>query len=350
MTPTAATMTGPQPATAALPGLVLPAVRPIATATARPGSGGTRAWGRLADLSSRLAGILRMDVLRRSTIVQPQLLVFAANHGIADEGVSLFGQEATRHRVLALLSGESPVQRLASAQGIGMTVVDAGVAVPLVPPDGCPAPVPLLPRKIGYGTRNMVLRPAMSAEQAVAAMRAGMDVVRHLPGNAVLIGEASTASTASATLLLSRLCGVPLIDACGQHPDMSEDMTRHKLEKLFVVASRHRKAVRPFDALVAMGGFDLAMMAGAMIQAAGEGRLVVVDGFVACAAALVARGLVPAMADYLVYSHLSVDPGHCLLMIHLQDRPLLDMELRIGQGAGALLAWPLIQSALQLEL
>lgn len=353
MSHAAATEIDPPPAPSVLPGLSLPAVRPVAVAASasRPGAGDTSAWGRLADLAARLAGILRMDVQHRPGIVQPQLLVFAADHGIADEGVSRFGQEATRHRVHALLAGDSPVHRMAGEQGIGMTVVDAGVAVPLTPPDGGQAPAaPLLPRKIGYGTRNMVLRPAMSVEQAVAAMRAGMDVVRHLPGNAVLIGETSTASTASAILLLSRLCGVPLVDACGQHPDLTEEMARHKLEKLFAVASRHRKAVSPFDALVAMGGFDLAMMAGAMVQAASEGRLVVVDGFVASAAALVARGLVPATADYLVYSHLSADPGHRLLMIHLQDRPLLDMELRIGQGAGALLAWPLIRSALELEL
>lgn len=340
--------TDPPPAPAALPGLSFPPVRPVAAAC--PGAADTSPWGRLADLSTRLTAILSMDRLRRHAQVQPQLLVFAADHGIADEGVSRFGQEATRHRVNALLAGESPVYRMASGLGIAMTVVDAGVAVPLTPVNGQPGLVTLLPRKIGYGTRNMVLRPAMSVEQGVAALRAGMDVVRSLPGDTVLIGEAGAASTASAILLLSRLCGVPLADACGQHPDLSEAMTRHKLEKLYAVASRHRKAVTPFDALVAMGGFDLAMMTGAMIQAASEGRLVVVDGFVASAAALVARGLVPATADYLVFAHLSAHPGHRLLMIHMQDRPLLDMELRIGQGAGALLAWPLIRSALELKL
>ena len=329
----------------ALPdGLHLPTVLPASPS----GQPNRSEWGRMANLANRVGAVLRKDSLRRPGLVQPQLLVFAADHGIADEGVSRFGQEATRHRVEALVQGNTDVNRMARDAGVALTVVDAGISVPLTPAPATEAGAPLLSRKIAYGTRNMVLRSAMSTEQTIAAMRAGMDVVRHLPGNAVLVAETGVANTSSAILMLSRLCGVPLADACGHHPDLSDEMARHKLEKLFAAATRHRKAVRPFEVLVTMGGFELAMMAGAMIQAASEGRLVVVDGFVAGAAALVARGLVPAVSDYLVYSHLSVDPGHRLLMIHLQDRPLLDMELRLGQGAGALLAWPLILAAEQL--
>lgn len=329
----------------ALPdGLHLPTVLP----TSSSGPTNRAEWGRMARLADRIGAILRKDSQRRPGLVQPQLLVFAADHGIADEGVSRYGQEATRHRVEALVQGSADVNRMARDSGVALTVVDAGISVPLTPAQATEAGAPLLSRKIGYGTRNMVLRSAMSTEQTIAAMRAGMDVVRHLPGNAVLVAETGVGNTSSAILMLSRLCGVPLADACGHHPDLSDEMARHKLEKLFAAATRHRKAVRPFEVLVNMGGFELAMMTGAMIQAASEGRLVVVDGFVAGAAALVARGLAPAVSDYLVYSHLSVDPGHRLLMIHLQDRPLLDMELRLGQGAGALLAWPLIRAAEQL--
>lgn len=332
----------------ALPeGLHLPSVLPVdvpPSTNVEPSE-----WGRLAALSRRMAGVLRRDVQRREDLVQPQLLVFAADHGIADEGVSRFGQDATRDRVEALLSGQTAINRMALQAGVALTVVDAGVAVPLTTTVGDKPPVSLLSRKIGYGTRNMVLRPAMSVEQTVAAMRAGMDIVRHLPGNALLMGEAGVASTSAAVLLLSRLCGVPLADACGHHPDLSDELNKHKLEKLFAAATRHRKSVKTFDALVSMGGFDLAMMTGAMIQAASEGRLVVVDGFAASACALVARGLSPHVGDYLVYSHLSADPGHRLMMIHLQDRPLLDMELRVGLGAGALTAWPLIRAARDLR-
>ena len=129
--------------------------------------------------------------------------------------------------------------------------------------------------------------------------------------------------------------GAGLDDA--QHPQ--------RIEKLSAAASRHRKALGPFDALAALGGFEIAMMVGAMLQAAHERRVVVVDGYVAGAAALVARSLMPAVADYLVFAHRSAEGGHRLMLIHLQAQPLLDMGMRMGQGTGALLAWPLLLAA-----
>jgi len=279
----------------------------------------------------------------------PQILVFAADHGIADEGVSAFPQAVTSQRVTQILTGQAPVNALTRLQGFDLTVIDAGLANPLTLPESHQGHVPLLLRKIGYGTRNMVLSPAMSLAQAVAALHAGMDVVRHLPGNVVALGDVGVGNTSCAALLLSRLCGVPLADACGrdheQEGDLADTEQRQKLEKLFAAATRHRKAVSPLAALAAMGGFEIAMMAGAMVQAASERRIVLVDGFVAGTAALVARSLRPAVADYLVYSHRSAEPGHRLLLIHLQAQPLMDMELRVGQGIGTLLAWPLLLAA-----
>lgn len=279
----------------------------------------------------------------------PQMLVFAADHGIADERVSAFPQAVTCQRATQILTGRAPVNALSRLHGFDLTVIDAGLANPLNLPADDPSQVPLLLRKIGYGTRNMVLSPAMSVAQAVSALHAGMDVVRHLPGNVVALGDVGVGNTSCAALLLSRLCGVPLADACGRDHDQEggppDDERRHKLEKLFEAATRHRKAVSPLAALAAMGGFEIAMMAGAMVQAASERRVVLVDGFVAGAAALVARSLRPAVADYLIYSHRSAEPGHRLLLIHLQAQPLMDMELRVGQGVGALLAWPLLLAA-----
>ncbi|MEZ5701646.1 MAG: nicotinate-nucleotide--dimethylbenzimidazole phosphoribosyltransferase [Burkholderiaceae bacterium] len=202
-----------------------------------------------------------------------------------------------------------------------------------------------MPRKIGYGTRNMVLRPAMSPEQVVAAMRAGMDVVRHLPGNVIALGDVGVGSTSCATLLLVRLCGVPLEDACGRGSGLDDAQFKIKLEVLQQTLRRHRKAVTPMEILAAMGGFEIAMMVGAMLQAASERRVVVIDGFVSTAAALVARALSPNVMDYLIFAHRSAEPGHRLMLIHLQVQPVVDMELRMGQGLGTLLAWPLIKAA-----
>jgi len=308
------------------------------------------ALGRIEQLVLQLARIQKAGPFAFDLLAfdSPQMVVFAGDHGISDEGVSLFPQDTTKQRVLQMLQGTATVNALADMHGFDLTVVDAGVASHITLPDSARSRVPLQLRKIGYATRNMVLSPAMSVPQAVAALHAGMDVVHHLPGNVLALGDVGVGSTSCAALLLSRLCGVPLADACGRGSGLDETQVQHKLEKLFAAASRHRKATSTLDALAALGGFEIAMMAGAMLQAASERRVVLVDGFVAGAAALVARGLVPAVEDYLVYAHRSAEPGHRLLLIHLQAQPLLDMELRIGQGVGTLLAWPLLLAAQRL--
>lgn len=311
------------------------------------------ALGRLESLALQLARIQSTSAegFQRLALDTPQMVVFAADHGITDEGVSAFPQGATQQRVQALLAGNAPVHALASLHGFDLTVVDAGVASQLPAPPGGAWRTRLLERKIGYGTRNMLLSAAMSPAQAQAALRAGMDVVRHLPGNVVALGDVGVGSTSCAALLLSRLCGVPLADACARDatpPGRDPLLPQNKRDKLLAVARRHRQAVKPLDVLATMGGFEIAMMAGAMLQAASERRVVLIDGYVAGAAALVARGLRPAVADYLVFGHRSAAPGHRLLLIHLQAQPLLDMELRVGQGVGALLAWPLLLAAQRL--
>jgi nicotinate-nucleotide--dimethylbenzimidazole phosphoribosyltransferase len=310
------------------------------------------ALGRLGQLVLQLAAIQATDERRfeRITLISPQLLVFAADHGVADEGVSAFPQAATLRRVLHMLQGQASVNRLVDLQGFELSVVDAGVATHIRLPDDAPPVVPLQLRKIGYGTRNITLSPAMSRAQAVAGLHAGMDVVRHLPGNVLAIGSVGVAGSACASLILSRLCGVQLSDACGVNAGNGQDeaLAQRKLERLFAAASRHRKATAPLDVLAAMGGYEIAMMVGAMLQAASERRVVLVDGFVAGAAALIARCLVPEVDGYLVMAHRSSEPGHRLLLIHLQTQPLLDMELHMGQGMGALLAWPMLLAAQRL--
>jgi nicotinate-nucleotide--dimethylbenzimidazole phosphoribosyltransferase len=306
-----------------------------------------RALGRMETLALQLARILHPEPKPHHEVAlkKPQLLIFAGDHGIADEGVSHFPQETTRQRVLQILRGKAQINAMAEHNGFDLTVVDAGVASPLLDSNHSLTEVPLLERKIGYGTRNILLSPAMSATQAISALHAGMDVVRHLPGNALALGDVGVGSTSIAALLLSRLCGVPLGDACGKGSGLDDAQQELKLQKLFKAARRHRKAVRPMAVLAALGGFEIAMMAGAMLQAASERRVVLVDGFVGGSAALVARALVPEVIDYLVFSQRSSEAGHRLMLIHLQSQPLMDMELRMGQGMGTMLAWPLLKAA-----
>ena len=293
------------------------------------------------------AGPLHFDLLAFDS---PQVVVFAGDHGIGDEGVSTTPPGATRQRVLQILRGQAPINTVAAMQGFDLTVVDAGMASHLTEGSdtaGATA-VPLLLRKIAYGTRNMTMGPAMSLAQAASALHAGMDVMRHLPGNVVALGDVGAGNSICAALLLSRLCGVPLAEACGQDPaeaDSTSTPAKNKLDVLFAAARRHREATSPLAAVAALGGFEIAMMAGAMLQAASERRVVLVDGFVSGSAALVARGFSPAVTDYLVFAHRAAHPGHGLLLRHLQVTPLMDLGLRLGQGVGALLAWPLLQTA-----
>ncbi|MEZ5704362.1 MAG: nicotinate-nucleotide--dimethylbenzimidazole phosphoribosyltransferase [Burkholderiaceae bacterium] len=353
--PTEPTLAKHAPRTESAPELLLPEVRPANNAALafelhqlfRSTLVHDEALGRVKALALQLAQIQHAPAQSFEKVVleQPQLVVFAADHGICDEGVSVFPQEATRQRVLHMLRGKGSTNALATLNGVQLSLVDAGVASHLLPADHGRTAVPLLPRKIGYGTRNMVLRPAMSPEQVVAAMRAGMDVVRHLPGNVIALGDVGVGSTSCATLLLVRLCGVPLEDACGRGSGLDDAQFKIKLEVLQQTLRRHRKAVTPMEILAAMGGFEIAMMVGAMLQAASERRVVVIDGFVSTAAALVARALSPNVMDYLIFAHRSAEPGHRLMLIHLQVQPVVDMELRMGQGLGTLLAWPLIKAA-----
>ena len=289
----------------------------------------------------------------RIELRQPQVVVFAADHGLADEGVSAYPQAVTVQMVLNMLQGGAAVNVLARQHGFGMTVVDAGVATPIpalpasatLITSGNDSRTRLLSHRMGPGTRNMAHGPAMTEAQALATLQQGMAVVRELPGNVVAFGEMGIGNTSSASLLLAALSDVPLEAVVGRGTGLSDDQLTHKQRVLHKMAQLHAAARTPLAALAAVGGFEIAMMAGAMLQAASERRVVLVDGFIAGAASLVARGLNPHCADYLVYTHRSAEAGHRLMLNQLQAQPLLDLGMRLGEGSGALVAWPLVQSA-----
>lgn len=296
------------------------------------------ALGALESLALQLGLIQRTE---SPALHQPQMVVFAADHGIAAEGVSAYPQAVTVQMVGNMLAGGAAINVFARQHGFALQVVDAGVAAEL------PAHPRLLARKIALGTKNLCQEPAMSRLEAQAALTAGMQVMQALPGNVVAFGEMGIANTSPAALLLARLTGVSLLEATGRGTGLDDAQLRHKQAVLARALARH-PATEPLDVmgeLAALGGFEIAMMMGAMLQAASERRVVLVDGFIAGAAALAAQALAPAVRDYLVFCHRSAETGHRLLLAHLQARPLLELDLRLGEGTGALLAWPLVQSA-----
>ena len=294
------------------------------------------ALGQLESLALQLGLIQRSDSLE---LDQPQLLVFAADHGVAAEGVSAFPQAVTMQMVANMLAGGAAINVLARQHGFALHVVDAGVASDLADHPQ------LIKRKIAHGTHNLATGPAMTAHQLHAALQAGSDVLASLPGNLVAFGDMGIANTSPAALLLHRLAGVAVNDATGRGTGLTDPQLVHKQNVLTQAAALHQAAKEPLDVLAALGGFEIAMMTGAMLQAASERRVILVDGFIAGSAALAACRLAAAAKDYMVFCHRSAEHGHHLMLAHLNARPLLDLDMRLGEGTGALLAWPLVQSA-----
>lgn len=185
----------------------------------------------------------------------------------------------------------------------------------------------------------------MSIDQCATAIAAGKNLLRSKPGNALLLGEMGIGNTSSAALLLARLQGLPVADCTGRGTGLDDAALARKVAVLQEVLDLHAQAQAPLQALAAFGGFEIAMMVGAVLQAALERRVIVVDGFIASSAVLVAARLQPAVLERCVFAHRSNESGHRLMLEALQAEPLLDLGLRLGEGSGAALAWPLLESA-----
>ena len=297
------------------------------------------ALGRLEALALQIGLIQQTE---HPQLREPQLVVFAADHGLAAQGVSAYPSDVTAQMVENFLAGGAAVSVLARQHGLALTVVDAGVRSVIAPRAG------LLDRKVAPGTADASLGPAMSTAQCAQAIEQGGAVVRGLPGNALLLGEMGIGNTSSAALLLARLGGHDIAACVGRGTGLDDAGLARKLAVLRRVLERHTGCDAPLAALAALGGFEIAMLVGAALQAAAERRVIVVDGFIVGAAILVAARLDPALLACCVFSHRSDEAGHALMLAQLGAEPLLDLGLRLGEGSGAALAWPLIDSALRL--
>ena len=259
--------------------------------------------------------------------------------------------EALMLRLGLILGSEAPVLRApqmlvcAADHGLALTVADCGVARAIPARDAAPGAPRLASCRIAAGTQDASLGPAMTQAQCAQALANGMTIVRGLPGNALLLGEMGIGNTSAASLLLSRLSGVPLADCVGAGTGLDEAGIARKRAVLQQALDANAGATEPLAALAALGGFEVATLTGAVLQAASERRVVVVDGFITSAAVLVAARLAPAVLQRCVFAHRSGERGHALMLAALGAEPLLDMGLRLGEGSGAALAWPLLDSA-----
>ena len=298
--------------------------------------------GRLEQLALRIGQILGTESPR---LEQPQMVVFAGDHGLAARGVSAFPSDVTWQMVENFLAGGAAVSVLARQHGLALTVVDCGVARDIAPRAAVPGQPQLLLRKVAAGTQDASIGPAMGAAQCAQALQNGREVVRGLPGNALLLGEMGIGNTSVASLLLARLCGVSLGDCTGAGTGLDAAGVARKRAVLAQALQANAGAVEPLDALAALGGFEVATLVGAVLQAAAERRVIVVDGFITSAAVLVASRIAPQVLQRCVFAHRSGERGHTLMLAQMQAEPLLELGLRLGEGSGAALAWPLLQSA-----
>jgi nicotinate-nucleotide--dimethylbenzimidazole phosphoribosyltransferase len=292
--------------------------------------------GRLETLSKRIGLILGSET---PELLSPQLVVFAGDHGLVSRGVSAYPSDVTWQMVENFLAGGAAVSVLARQNGIGLTVVDCGVQHAFEPRPG------LLIRKVANGTADAFESPAMTEAQCTQAMSNGVALVQELPGNALLLGEMGIGNTSAASLLLSRLSGLNITDCTGAGTGLDASAVARKIDILSQVLARHADAKTPLQALAALGGFEIATMVGAVLQAALERRVIVVDGFIASSAVVVASALQPNVLQRCVFAHRSGERGHALMLSYLKAEPLLDLGLRLGEGSGAAMAWPLLVSA-----
>jgi nicotinate-nucleotide--dimethylbenzimidazole phosphoribosyltransferase len=294
--------------------------------------------GRIEDLAVQLGLIQDRPDPRIGRVAA---LVFAGDHGLTEEGVSAYPQAVTAAMVGLFLSGRASVSAFAAAAGVEVKVIDVGVAAELAPH---PA---LVAAKVAMGTRNAAREPAMSAEHCERALQSGVEIAQAAEADAVVLGEMGIGNTASAALIMHRLAPAPLADCIGAGAGHDPAGMARKTAALERAAARC-DAVAPFEVLRQFGGLEIAAMAGAALGAAQARRAVVVDGFIAGAAALTAIRLQPALAGYCVWAHCSAERGHARLLQSLEARPLLDLGLRLGEGTGGVLAAPLLRAAARL--
>ena len=298
--------------------------------------------GRLEALAARIAAIRRDP---DPGLLTAAVVVAAADHGVAAEGISAYPSEVTRQMVANFAAGGAAVSVLARQRGVQLVLVDAGVAEPIELPG-------IRAVRIAPGSRNFLDEPAMTRAQALKALAAGIELAAELAAEGaglVALGEMGIGNTTAASALCAALLPAEPERVCGRGTGIDDEQLAHKVEVVRAALARHAPVVgEPLGTLAALGGFELALLTGVALGSAARSLVVLLDGFVAGAAALVAARLAPASVGSMVAGHRSPEPGHRLVLEELGLEPLLDLGMRLGEGSGALVALPLVDAALAL--
>ncbi|WP_447045611.1 nicotinate-nucleotide--dimethylbenzimidazole phosphoribosyltransferase [Vreelandella sp. H-I2] len=308
--------------------------RYLDTLTKPPGS-----LGALEELAAQLCAITGE---LKPSITPPAVIVFAADHGVAAEGVSAFPQAVTAQMVANFAQGGAAINVFARQIGARIEVVDVGVASDITAAG-------VVNAKVCRGTANMVVADAMQPEQALEAVNVGVSAVERAKktgAKCIMVGEMGIANTTASSAMLAVFTGEPVASLVGVGTGIHQQQLTHKVAIIErAIAARNAGPLDPLEVLAKLGGLEIAAMTGAYLAAAAHRLPTIVDGFIATVAALTACRIYPAVRGYLIFGHRSQEPGHEVALRALDAKPLLDLGMRLGEGSGAVLAYPLLQSA-----
>lgn len=302
----------------------------------------TKPLGSLGMLETLALQIGTVFATTTPELIEPHLVVFAADHGIAREGVSAYPQEVTFQMVLNFLGGGAAINVFCRQHGIRLQVIDAGVNGDFEPG------LPLGEGKIGKGTDSFLNAAAMKPQQAQLCLIKGEEVVAGIAAkgsNVIGFGEMGIGNTSSAAVLMSLICDIPLADCIGRGTGLDDQQLIKKQEILEKAISNYHGEKDVYSLMAYFGGFEILEIAGAMLAAGKRNMLVLVDGFIATAAYLCALQIDPELAGKAIFCHESGEKGHRKLLAFLGAKPLLQLALRLGEGTGCALAYPLLKSA-----
>ncbi|MBU1487533.1 nicotinate-nucleotide--dimethylbenzimidazole phosphoribosyltransferase [bacterium] len=295
--------------------------------------------GRLEELAKKVVVITGNE---KPVLANKVIFTMAGDHGIAKEGVSLFPQEVTPQMVYNFVAGGAGINVLARHVGVRVVVVDMGVAADLEPhPE-------IVDKKVGYGTKNMVKEPAMSREEAIKALCAGIEVFEEEFQKGIDIvgtGDMGIANTTSSSAIVASITGAEVEKVTGRGTGITDKAWQNKVDAIKKALALNRPDPRdPVDVLAKVGGFEIGGLAGVILAAANHRVPVIIDGFISGAAALIATGLEPKVNDYLIAAHCSVEIGHKITLEKMGLKPLLDLDLRLGEGTGAALGMSIVEA------
>jgi nicotinate-nucleotide--dimethylbenzimidazole phosphoribosyltransferase len=298
--------------------------------------------GRLEELSVQVAGI---QGKARPSIEKKAMITMAGDHGVVDEKVGNWPREVTAQMVENFLRGGAGINVLARQAGARIVFVDMGVASDLKPHPQ------LIVRKIGYGTKNMCLGPAMTKEKAVKSVEAGIEIVSSEAEKGLDIvgtGDMGIGNTTASSAIFAAMTGRPAEEVTGRGTGISDEQLVHKIEVIKrALAVNKPDPSQPLDVLAKVGGFEIGGLAGVMLGAAARRIPVVIDGFISGAAALIAAALAPRLKEYLIAAHVSAEAGHAAMLKHLGLKPLLNLDMRLGEGTGAALGIIITEAAVR---